>query len=119
MLGVAKGEATATALELGSRLPRLRQAAFSWLDQFEQGRLVMGIDQDDLQRSLGSVGSLNRNVTIGVIIAGQLIAVAVVIAVLVGSDTLNDDGITLAILAFLGFLAFSMWMVRRVSRNPD
>ena len=119
VLGVAKGEATATALELGSRLPRLRQAAFSWLDQFEQGRLVMGIDQDDLQRSLGSVGSLNRNVTIGVIVAGQLIAVAVVLAVLVASDTLSDDGITVAILAFLGFLAFSMWMVRRVSRNPD
>ena len=60
VLGIAKGEATATALELGTRLLRLCQAAFSWLDQFERGRLVMGTDQDDLQGSLGSAGSLSR-----------------------------------------------------------
>ena len=49
----------------------------------------MGIDPDDLQRSLRSVDSLSRSLTIGVIVAGQLAALAVVLAVVV-SDSLSE-----------------------------
>ncbi len=119
ILGMAKGEAAATALELGSRLPQLRKAAWSWLDQFEKGRIVMGVDANDLQRSLSSVRSLSRNVTIGLIVAGQLVAVAVVLAVLVTSDALSEEATLVAALVFLGFLIFSMIVIRRVSRRAD
>ncbi len=79
----------------------------------------MGVDANDLQRSLSSVRSLSRNVTIGLIVAGQLVAVAVVLAVLVTSDALSEEATLVAALVFLGFLIFSMMMIRRVSRRAD
>ena len=82
VLQMAKAEATATAMEFGRRLPSLREATFSWLDQYQKGRFVVTLDTSDLQKGLTSVGSVSRNLTIGLIMAGQLIAVALVLAVL-------------------------------------
>jgi hypothetical protein len=42
-----------------------------------------------------------------------------VLAVLVVSDSLEGDALVIALLAFLGFLAFSMIMIRRVARSRD
>lgn len=115
---MAKAEATATALEVGRRLPSLRQATLSWLDQYQRGRFVVTLDTSDLQKGLTSVGSVSRNLTIGLIMAGQLIAIALVLAVLILSDTLSSEIATLATLVFVGFLGFSLLMIRRVSRAP-
>ena len=56
VLQMAKAEATATAMEFGRRLPSLREATFSWLDQYQKGRFVVTIDTSDLQKGLTSVG---------------------------------------------------------------
>jgi ubiquinone biosynthesis protein len=119
VLGMAKAEVTATAMELGKRLPSLRQATIGWLDQYQRGRFVVTLDTSDLQKGLTSVGSVSRNLTIGLIVAGQLIAIALIVAVLVLSDSVGSEIITLAVLVFAGVLAFSLLMVRRVSRPSE
>jgi hypothetical protein len=113
---MAKSEVTATAMELGKRLPSLRQATLGWLDQYQRGRFVVTLDTSDLQKGLTSVGSVSRNLTIGLIVAGQLIAMALILAVLILSDSVGAEIISLALLVFAGILAFSLLMVRRVSR---
>ncbi len=117
VLQMAKAEATATAMELGRRLPSLREATFSWLDQYQKGRFVVTLDTSDLQKGLTSVGSVSRNLTIGLIMAGQLIAIALVLAVLIVSESLSSEIVTLVTLAFVGFLVFSLVTIRRVSRG--
>jgi ubiquinone biosynthesis protein len=119
ILQAATEELSATAIELGRRLPSLRGATLSWLDQYQRGRFVVTVDTGDLQKGLRSVGSVSRNLTIGLIVAGQLVASALVLAVLIMADTVADEIITLAVLVFVAFLAFSLWMVRRVSGAPD
>lgn len=118
IIELAKQEVTATALEIGRRLPSLRTATLSWLDQYERGKFVVKVDTSDLQSGLTSIGSVSRNLTVGLIVAGQLIALALVLAVLILSDSVNSDVATLVILAFLGFLGFSLLMVRRASSGP-
>jgi ubiquinone biosynthesis protein len=115
ILQMAKAEATATAMEIGRRLPSLREATLGWLDQYQKGRFVVTLDTSDLQKGLTSVGSVSRNLTIGLIMAGQLIAVALVLAVLLLSDALSGEIVTLVTLAFVGLLVFSLVMIRRVS----
>jgi len=117
ILQMAKAEATATAMEIGRRLPSLREATFSWLDQYQKGRFVVTLDTSDLQKGLTSVGSVSRNLTIGLIMAGQLIALALVLAVLIVSESLSSEIVTLVTLAFMGFLVFSLVTIRRVSRG--
>jgi ubiquinone biosynthesis protein len=117
IIQMAKTEATATAMELGRRLPSLREATFGWLDQYQKGRFVVTLDTSDLQKGLTSVGSVSRNLTIGLIMAGQLIAVALVLAVLLLSDALGGEIVTIVTLAFIGLLVFSLVTLRRVSRE--
>jgi hypothetical protein len=118
ILGMATSQVTATAMELASRLPSLRDATFGWLDQYQKGRFVVTVDTSDLERGLTSIGSVSRNLTIGLITAGQLIALALVLAVLIMNDTLDSTIVTLVTLAFVGFLGFSLLMIRRVTRPP-
>jgi hypothetical protein len=78
----------------------------------------MGVDATTpAEPQLGQVPEPQR--TIGLIVAGQLVAVAVVLAVLVTSDALSEEATLVAMLVFLGFLLFSMIMIRRVSRRAD
>jgi nitrate reductase NapE component len=79
---------------------------------------VVTVDTSDLERGLTSIGSVSRNLTIGLITAGQLIALALVLAVLIMSDTLETTIVTLVTVAFVGFLGFSLLMIRRVTRPP-
>jgi len=117
IIEMAKQEATATAIELGKRMPSLREATLSWIDQYQRGKFVVKIDTSDLQKGMESVGSVSRNLTIGLIVAGQLIALALVLAMLIFSDAVSGEIATLVTLAFLAFLGFSLVMVRRVSRS--
>jgi ubiquinone biosynthesis protein len=113
---LVKGEVTNTMLELGQRLPALRAATWSWIDQYQRGRFIVTVDTSDLQRGLDSVGSVSRNLTVGLIVAGQLVALALVLAVVLATASLSDDLTTLLAFAFMGFLAFSLYIIRRVTR---
>ncbi len=113
---LAKAELTGTMVELGQRLPSLRKATFGWLDQYQRGRFVVTIDTGDLQKGLESVGSVSKNLTIGLIVAGQLVALALVLAIVVSNDALDQGLLNLLTLAFGAFLVFSVVVIRRVSR---
>jgi len=114
---MAKQEATGTAIELAKRLPSLRQATLSWIDQYQSGKFVVKVDTSDLQSGLESVGSVSKNLTIGLIVAGQLVAIALVLAVMLFADVVSDDIAVLVTAVFLAFLGFSLLVIRRVSRS--
>jgi hypothetical protein len=60
--------------------------------------------------------AVSKNLTIGLIVAGQLVALALVLAIVVSNDALDQGLLNLLTLAFAGFLVFSVVVIRRVSR---
>jgi len=71
---------------------------------------------EERQKGLESVGSVSKNLTIGLIVAGQLVALALVLAIVVSNDALDQGLLNLLTLAFGAFLVFSVLVIRRVSR---
>ena len=49
---------------------------------FNQGKLIVEVDTKGLEKSLASINELGRQATVGVIVVGQLIGTAIVMAIL-------------------------------------
>ena len=68
--------------ELARKVPSLESATLSWLDQYNKGKFVVEVDTSGLEKSISSVRDIGRQATVGIIVVGQLIGTAIVMAVL-------------------------------------
>jgi len=107
-----------------NRLPTLESAAWKWLDQFGQGQLTIKIDASDLGEQFGTLNKVGASLTVGAILAGALIGMAIVTVVLVMAPNASAFGPIpgVASLFFIGLLVYSLLQVRkfvRVSSEPD
>jgi ubiquinone biosynthesis protein len=87
--------------ELARRAPNLETAALSWLDMFNRGKLTVELDTTDLTRSLDQFGGLGRQATAGIVVVGQLIGTAIVMAILLQTD--EDQYVGFAYAAMVAF----------------
>ena len=74
-----------------------------WLDQFNKGKLVVEIDTGDLDQEIGKVSDLGQQVTVGMIVTGQLMGTAILAVVLLQPQALEE----LQTLRVLGLVAFA------------
>jgi ubiquinone biosynthesis protein len=112
------GQAIRVGQELLRRLPELETAAWSWLDQFGKGRLVVTIDTSDLNKQIGKVSDLGRQVAIGMLVTGQLIGTAILAAVLL-QPTVSTEFQTFGYVGLITFgisLIVSMYVLFRQIR---
>ena len=102
-------------------MPELESAAWSWLDQFGKGRLVVTIDTSDLNAQIGKVSDLGRQVAIGMLVTGQLIGTAILAAVLL-QPTVSNEFQTFGYIGLMAFgvsLIVSMYVLFRQLRVPS
>jgi ubiquinone biosynthesis protein len=92
--------------ELARRVPSLESAALSWLDQFNKGKFVVEVDTKGLERSISSVSSIGRQATVGIIVVGQLIGTAIVMAVLLQPSLTQFQGV-----AYIAMIAFAITLI--------
>jgi ubiquinone biosynthesis protein len=117
--------ATATGLRMGKelvrRLPTLESAAFMWIDQFGKGKITVAIDTSDLDTQFRQLDETGRRLTVGLLTVGQLIGTAILAVVLLQPAIADTVGplASLAVFAFFGVLAYSLFVVYRVGRRPD
>jgi ubiquinone biosynthesis protein len=117
--------ATATGLRVGKelvrRLPTLESAAFMWIDQFGRGKITVAIDTSDLDTQFRQLDDTGRRLTVGLLTVGQLIGTAILAVVLLQPTVADTVGplANLAVLAFFGVLAYSLFVVYRVGRRQD
>jgi ubiquinone biosynthesis protein len=117
--------ATATGLRMGKelvrRLPTLESAAFMWIDQFGKGKITVAIDTSDLDTQFRQLDETGRRLTVGLLTVGQLIGTAILAVVLLQPAIADTAGplASLAVVAFFGVLAYSLFVVYRVGRRPD
>ena len=74
-----KQQATQVGKELLHRVPNLRDATMSWLNQFMQGKLIVHVDTQDVTRHIDSLGTTFTRLTAGLIVTGMIIGTAIVI----------------------------------------
>ena len=101
-----QGSAVRIGKELARRVPSLESAALSWLDQFNKGKFVVEVDTKGLERSISSVSSIGRQATVGIIVVGQLIGTAIVMAVLLQPSLTQFQGV-----AYIAMIAFAVTLI--------
>ena len=77
-----QGSAVRIGKELARRVPSMEGAALQWLDMFNSGKITVEVDTKGLEQSIASVSDIGRQATVGVIVVGQLIGTAIVMAIL-------------------------------------
>jgi ubiquinone biosynthesis protein len=106
---ILKQQASKTVRELARRAPSLSDATLKWMDQYQSGRLSVHIDTSDLSKDLADmrtdVGTIAERFFIAIILAGLLIASAVVTQI---PTTVEVLGVTLADLAGIVFVLGSL-----------
>jgi ubiquinone biosynthesis protein len=112
---VAQAKAIEVGKELLRRVPTLEAAAWSWLDQFGRGKLVVQIDTSDLDRQLTQINAAGRRLSTGMIVVGQLIGTAILAVVALQPSVAASLGFIpgLAITAFLLTLGYSFYILLR------
>src|SRR4051794_18128335 len=114
-----QGTAIRIGKELARKVPSLEGAALSWIDQFNKGKFVVEIDTSGLEKSIGNVSSIGRQAAVGIIVVGQLIGTAIVMAVLLQPELEQFQGIAyIAMIAFAVTLIVSFIVLFRVFLDP-
>ena len=101
-----QGSAVRIGKELARKVPSLEGAALSWIDQFNKGKFVVEVDTKGLEKSISSVSDIGRQATVGVIVVGQLIGTAIVMAILLQPSLTQFQG-----LAYLAMIAFAVTLI--------
>jgi ubiquinone biosynthesis protein len=101
-----QGSAVRIGKELARKVPSLEGAALSWIDQFNKGKFVVEVDTKGLERSISSVSDIGRQATVGIIVVGQLIGTAIVMAVLLQPSLVQFQSV-----AYLAMIAFAVTLV--------
>jgi ubiquinone biosynthesis protein len=101
-----QGSALRIGKELARKVPSLEGAALSWIDQFNKGKFVVEVDTKGLEKSISSVSAIGRQGTVGVIVVGQLIGTAIVMAILLQPELEQFQG-----LAYVAMIAFAVTLV--------
>ena len=101
-----QGSALRIGKELARKVPSLEGAALSWIDQFNKGKFVVEVDTKGLEKSISSVSAIGRQGTVGVIVVGQLIGTAIVMAILLQPELEQFQG-----LAYVAMIAFAVTLI--------
>jgi ubiquinone biosynthesis protein len=116
---VAKQQALRVGRQLLRRLPEMESGIWKWIDQVGKGQLTIKLDTSDLGKQFGTLNRIGSSLTIGMILAGALVGMAIVAVVLLQpgiADTLGPiPGI--AAFAFLALLVYSLVLVTRFARG--
>ena len=111
--------ATTKALEVGKELfrraPTLEAAAWSWLDQFGKGKIVVELDTSDLGKQLDTLNAAGRRLSTGMIVVGQLVGTAILAVVAIQPEVADTLGFIpgLAMTAFVVVLVYSFYILFR------
>ena len=90
-----QGTALRIGKELARRVPSMEGAALQWLDMFNSGKITVEVDTKGLERSIASVSDIGRQATVGVIVVGQLVGTAIVMAILLQPELSQFQGVRL------------------------
>ena len=106
-----QGRAIRIGKELARRAPSLDESLIKWLDVINRGKIVVEVDTSELNQAVSKVGDLGRTATIGLIVVGQLIGTAIVMAILLQPSLSEFQGVAYAAMIAFGVTLFVSFVV--------
>jgi ubiquinone biosynthesis protein len=106
-----QGHAIRIGKELARRAPSLEDSVIRWLDVINRGKLVVEVDTSELNRSVAKVGDVGRQATVGLIVVGQLIGTAIVMAIMLQPSLVEYQGVAYAAMIAFGVTLFVSFIV--------
>ena len=106
-----QGHAVRIGKELARRAPSVEDSLIRWLDVFNRGKLTVEVDTSELNKAVAKVGDLGRTATIGLIVVGQLIGTAIVMAILLQPSLSEFQGVAYAAMIAFGVTLFVSFVV--------
>jgi ubiquinone biosynthesis protein len=106
----ARREAIAAGAELARRLPSLKGAAATWLDQLEKGEIPLSVRLADLDRDRPHLESFPRLIAASIVMTGLLIGSALAAGLDTGKSGFRTDlaDVALAVFAVSAIVAVSL-----------
>ena len=118
VLKQVQGRALRIGKELARRAPSIDESIIRWLDVLNRGKIVVEVDTTELNRAVGKVGDVGRQATVGLIVVGQLIGTAIVMAIMLQPSLAEFQGVAYAaMIAFAITLVVSFIVLFRVFLN--
>jgi ubiquinone biosynthesis protein len=106
-----QGRAIRIGKELARRAPSIDESVIKWLDVINRGKLVVEVDTSELNRAVAKVGGVGQTATIGLIVVGQLIGTAIVMAILLQPSLSEFQGVAYAAMIAFGVTLFVSFVV--------
>jgi ubiquinone biosynthesis protein len=96
-------QVTMAAREAFKRLPNIQEATTRWLDQYQKGRFEITLDTSQLSKDVDKLGSIGRQIVIGIMLVGMIIGSAIATSVLATSE---ETGVwdTIFRMAYFGYI---------------
>ena len=118
VIDLARQQLTAAGRQAFSNLPSLQSATLSWIEQYKKGKLVVEIDTSDLNRQIGRIGMFGDRLAVALVLAGQLIATAIVSVLLTQIDSSDFAWLPIVgIVIFVAVLGVSLWVLYHMFRS--
>jgi ubiquinone biosynthesis protein len=92
------------AREVFKRLPTFQEATVSWLDQYQKGRFEVTVNTEQLAKEVDKFGGIGRQVVIGLLLVGMLIASAIATSVLAFARIESEFWDFIFRLAYFGYI---------------
>jgi ubiquinone biosynthesis protein len=106
-----QGHAIRIGKELARRAPSLEDSVIKWLDLLNRGKIVVEVDTAELNRAVAKVGGVGQTATIGLIVVGQLIGTAIVMAIMLQPSLSEFQGVAYAAMIAFGITLFVSFVV--------
>jgi ubiquinone biosynthesis protein len=90
--------------EFSKRLPSLSDATLSWLDQYQKGRFELYLDTSGLAKEVDKLGSIGRQISIGIILVGAIIGSAIAISAIGAYTTQSRVWDLFFRMAYIGYV---------------
>ena len=111
VLKEVQGRAIRIGKELARRAPSIDESIIRWLDVLNRGKIVVEVDTTELNRAVGKVGDVGRQATVGLIVVGQLIGTAIVMAIMLQPSLAEFQGVAYAAMIAFGITLFVSFVV--------
>jgi ubiquinone biosynthesis protein len=90
--------------EFSKRIPSLSDATLSWLDQYQKGRFELYLDTSGLAKEVDKLGSIGRQISIGIILVGAIIGSAIAISAIGAYTTQSRVWDLFFRMAYIGYV---------------
>lgn len=117
---IIKDQAQKGVQEIFNRLPDLTTATWSWLDQYQKGKLSVTVETGDIEKEIARLRKAFAPFPAAILLTGIVIGAAIGTLALGALAGTQWEGLQLVILAIFVFVIFfSIYMAWRLLRNMD